>query len=211
MFVYLEKILVSFSNKMPLELFAPFASMIEEIIAPIPSPAVMIVTGSIASVQEKTFYYLFLLAILGATGKLIGAIFVYYIADKAEDFFAGTIEKFFGVRHEDIESFGKRLSGGWKDYFVMFLMRALPIVPSSLISIGSGVLKIPMKVFIISTFFGSIIRDFIYIYFGYASVSLIGDIIKHSESAESIIQMIVFGAIFIGLIFIYLKRRKKKL
>lgn len=210
MFQYLESILVSYSNKMPLEIFAPFASMVEEIVAPIPSPAVMVVTGSIASIQEKSFYYLFLLAILGALGKLIGAIFVYYMADKIEDFFAGVLEKFFGVKHEDIESFGKKLSGGWKDYLVMFLMRALPVVPSSLVSIGSGVLKIPIKVFIISTFSGSIVRDFIYIYFGYAGVSLLGNLIKQSQSMESIIQMTAFVAIFAGLVWAYLKRRKNQ-
>lgn len=195
---------------MPLEIFSLFASMIEEIVAPIPSPAVMIVTGSMASVQEKSFYYLLILAILGALGKLVGAIFVYYMSDKVEDLFAGIIEKFFGVMHKDIESFGKKLSGGWRDYFVMFLMRALPIVPSSLVSIGSGVLKIPMRVFVVSTFLGSIVRDFIYIYFGYTGATILGDFIKKSENTESIIQKVIFSVIFIVLIYLFFKRFNNK-
>lgn len=209
MFGTLETILISYSEKIPLTAFAFIASMVEEVVAPIPSPAVMIVTGSIASVQEKVFYYLLVLSILGALGKLIGAIFVYYMADKIEDFFAGVVEKFFGVTHEDIESFGKRLSGGWRDYFIMFLMRALPVVPSSLVSIGSGVLKIPMKVFIVSTFLGSIVRDFIYIYFGYAGISVLGAFLKKSESIESFIQLVALIIIMAGLVYAYIKRRKK--
>ncbi len=150
MFHSLENILVSYANKMPLELFAPIASIIEEIIAPIPSPVVMIVTGSLASVQGKAFYYLFVLTLLGAIGKVLGAVFVYFVSDRVEDMFAGVLERFFGVRHSDIESFGKRFSGSSKDYLVMFLARALPIIQSSLVSIGSGVLKIPIKIFVIN-------------------------------------------------------------
>lgn len=194
---------------MPLELFAFFASVVEEIVAPIPSPVVMIVTGSLAYIQGKTFIYLFVLTLIGALGKLLGSTVVYFIADKVEDLFSGILEKFFKVTHEDIESFGKKFTGSYRDYFIMFLARALPIIPSSLVSIGSGVLKIPLKVFIISTLLGSLVRDFIYIYFGFAGISVLGDFIKHSESIESYIQIISLLAIFVVLIVVYLKRSKK--
>ena len=208
MFESLEKILISFSDKMPLEAFAFIASIIEEVVAPIPSPAVMIVTGSLASLQEKGFYYLILLSVIGSLGKLLGSFFVYKIADRVEDMFSGILEKFFGVTHADIESFGKKLNGNSRDYIVMFLMRALPIVPSSLVSIGSGVLKIPLRMFVVTTFLGSVIRDFIYIYFGYAGISALGDFIKHSESIESVVQLLAVLIIFIILVWSYIKRRK---
>ncbi len=208
MFSHLENLLVSYSTKMPLELFAFFASVVEEIIAPIPSPVVMIVTGSLASIQGKTFIYLFVLTLIGALGKLLGSTIVYFIADKVEDLFSGILEKFFKVTHADIESFGKKFTGSSRDYVIMFLMRALPIIPSSLVSIGSGVLKIPLKVFVVSTLLGSIVRDFIYIYFGFAGISALGNFIKHSESIESYIQTISIAFIFVVFMIIYLKRRK---
>ena len=211
MFDYFEQILISFSDKIPVEIFAFFASIIEEIVAPIPSPAVMIVTGSIASARELSFEYLLVLVVLGATGKLVGSVIVYFISDKVEDILSGVLEKFFGVKHEDIESFGKILKGGWKDYLTLFLMRSFPFVPSSIISIGSGILKIPMKIFIISTFFGSLVRDFIYMYFGYAGVSVLGKIINKSESIESIIQIVLQVAVLVGLMVAYLKRKKSAL
>ncbi len=209
MFDYLEQTLISFSDKIPVEFFAFFASIIEEIVAPIPSPAVMIVTGSIASARELSLGYLLILVVLGASGKLTGSLIVYYISDKVEDRLSGVIEKFFGVKHEDIESFGEKFSGGWRDYMTLSLLRALPFVPSALVSIGSGILKIPIKIFIISTFIGSLVRDFIYMYFGYAGISILGDIIHNSESIESLVQMIVLLLIFAGLAFMYYKKRKK--
>ncbi len=209
MFEQLEQILISLSNYVPLEIFAPVASVVEEIIAPIPSPAVMVVTGSLAALQGKTIYYLVFLALLGSLGKLLGSLFVYFVSDKVEDYFSGILEKFFGVTHEDIESFGKKLNGGYRDYFVMFLMRALPIIPSSVVSIGSGILKIPVKVFIVGTFLGSIIRDFIYIYFGYSGISILGGFLKKSESVESWIQLAVLAFVFGLFTWLYLRRRKQ--
>lgn len=194
---------------MPLEIFAPVASLVEEIIAPIPSPAVMVVTGSLAAIQGKTVYYLIFLALLGSAGKLIGSLFVYFVSDKVEDYFSGILEKFFGVTHEDIESFGKRLNGSYRDYFVMFLMRALPIIPSSVVSIGGGILKIPLRLFIVTTFLGSIVRDFIYIYFGYSGMAILENFLKQSETVESLIQLVVLVFIFALFAWLYLKRKKK--
>jgi membrane protein DedA with SNARE-associated domain len=109
MFTRFEEILIASADQVPLEIFAFASSFIEEVLAPIPSPAVMMLTGSIASLQGRPFYNLFILCLLGAVGKLLGAIIVYFIADKVEDIFSWKLAKFFGVTHEDIESFGKRL------------------------------------------------------------------------------------------------------
>ena len=77
--VYLENI----STKVPLEIFTFFGAMGEEIIAPIPSPLVMTLAGSIASSQNKTFVFLLWLALLGALGKTIGAYVIYVFFNKA--------------------------------------------------------------------------------------------------------------------------------
>lgn len=210
MFHTIENILISYANKIPLWLFSPISSIVEEIIAPIPSPVIMIVTGSLAKVQEKGFIFLILLTVLAALGKTVGALFVYFIADKIEDLFSGIIEKYFGVTHAEIESFGKKFTGSYRDYFVMFFLRALPVVPSSLVSIGGGILKLPLKIFIVATFLGSIVRDFIYVYFGYAGISILGDLIKQSEKTESVIQILFFVSVLILLSYLFIKRFKSK-
>ena len=83
MFTYIETVLMSFVNILSLEVFVFVASIIEEVIAPIPSPTVMVVAGSVAQLQERALFFLIPLAIIGALGKVIGALFVYVLPDTA--------------------------------------------------------------------------------------------------------------------------------
>lgn len=209
MFSQLEQILLSFADQIHLAIFSPTVSFIEEIIPPIPSPSVMMAAGIMAQIQGYGFYSLIFLAILGAVGKTVGASLVYYIVDKAEDIFASKIKKLLGITQEQIENLGARLSRNWKDYLILISLRALPIMPSSLISVGCGLLKIRFKLFAISTFFGSIIRDFIYIYLGYTGTKVAMSFFKEqATSIESIIEVTVIVLVVIFLGYLYFKRRK---
>ena len=210
MFHQLEAWLISLAGSLPLELFAPLASFVEEVIAPIPSPAVMIITGSLAAVQERPFSALIILVILASFGKLLGALVIYFITDKAEDLLMNRFAKFFGVSHQDIETFGAKLGRGWRDYVGLTVLRALPIVPSSIVSIGCGVLKVPMKLFLVSTLVGTLIRDSIYIYFGFAGVELFQSFLDHSATIESVIELVVVVAIGLFLVWAWWHRRKKQ-
>lgn len=208
MFTKIESFLISFANYLPLEVFSAIASFVEEIIMPIPSPAVMMITGSIAALQHRPVYSLIILALFGAIGKLFGAMIVYFFSDKIEDLLATRWGKFFGLNHSDIEKFGKRLGNGWKDYFILTILRALPIIPSSVLSVGCGILKVEYRLFLISTFIGTIVRDSIYIYAGYIGTTTATSFIRQSSSIESIIQALVGILIFTGLIFAYFRRSK---
>lgn len=208
MFEQLEQLLLSYGGILPLEVFAVLASFIEEVIAPIPSPAVMVVTGTLAALQERSPYALIHLSVLAALGKLAGALVVYFVADKAEDILTGRFGRFFGITHREIESFGKRVGKGARDYFVLTGLRALPIVPSSLVSIGSGVLKVRFMPFVVSTFLGTIVRDFVYLYFGYKGIEALGVFLERSFAVESLIQSAAVIGIGVLLVFAYFKRKK---
>jgi membrane protein DedA with SNARE-associated domain len=209
MFLHLEQILISYAGHMHLAIFAPLVSFIEELIPPIPSPSVMIATGAMAQVQEYLIFGLIFLAILGSLGKTLGASVVYCVAIKVEDFFNGKITKFIGITQEQITAFGARLSRSWRDYVILTILRALPIVPSSLLSVGCGLLKINYKVFVISTLIGSAIRDFIYIYLGYVGTKVAISFFKNTtNTAESIVEIV--AVVIIILIFGYLYFRRKK-
>lgn len=209
MFPYLEQILTYYAGHIHLAIFAPAVSFFDELIPPIPSPSVMFATGSIALTQGYTILGLFFLALLGAVGKTLGAAIVYYVADKLEDILAKKIAKFLGVTHEQIESLGAKIKGGIKDYFIMISLRALPIIPSSPISFGSGLLKISFKLFIISTFIGSVIRDFIFIYLGYIGTRVVFSFLKNTvPTAELIIQIVVGSSVLLVLGFLYFRQRK---
>ncbi len=195
------------AEKIPVEAFTLIASFVEEIIAPIPSPVVMTMAGSIAIAQGKPIVYLLVLSLIGAIGKTLGALFIYVIADKAEDLVFGRFGKFIGVTHEEIENFGKKFKGTWKDIFLLTFLRALPIMSSAVVSIGSGVLKIRLKMYLISTFIGTIIRDFFYLYVGYSGVTALRAMTEGFTNIESIIEVTIGVLVLLFFIGIYVRRR----
>jgi|GEM_PF-436362 len=211
MFHQLEAIIISYAGVIPLPLFAAFSSFAEEIVAPIPSGPVMLVMGSLAQLQGYGLLGIALLTVCAATGKLIGSLVVYTIADKAEDILSGRFAKFIGVTHAQIESFGNRLGNGWKDYVLLTVLRMLPFVPSAVISIGAGVLKVPLRLFIVATFIGSIIRDAAFLYVGYIGLSGAEQILSKLDTVESILQMVIILGVGTGLcVYAYLFNKRRK-
>lgn len=202
---------MSFVNILSLEVFVFVASIIEEVIAPIPSPTVMVVAGSVAQLQERALFFLIPLAIIGALGKVIGAIFVYFISDKAEDFVLRRFGNFFNVSHDDVEAFGKRLGNGKRDYVLLTVLRALPFIPSVLLSVGSGVLKIPLPLFIFSTFFGTIIRDGFYLYAGFVGTEMLSAFVTQTSHMETYVEVFAAVVVISILVRMYFLKKKNRL
>lgn len=211
MFHQLEALILSYADLMPLPLFAALSSFAEEIIAPIPSGPVMLVTGTLAQVQGYTLPLLFALACVAALGKLAGSLVVYVIADKAEDVFATRFARFIGISHAELERFGSRLGKGWQDYALLTLLRTLPFVPSAVISFGAGVLKVRLRLFIIATLIGSILRDFIFLYMGYLGLAAAETLIARFSTVESFLQAgIVAGVVIAAGIYATLQWRRRR-
>lgn len=200
----------SLARSMPLELFVILGALIEEIIAPIPSPVVMVLAGSLAHTQNYNLWYLLELAALGALGKTFGSWLIYLLADKLEDIVVGRFGKFIGVTHKEIESIGKKLDGSWKDNFFLFLARALPIIPSAPVSIACGAIKLNLKTFITSTYLGNLVRNLLYLYMGYAGFENYKQITNGLDGLESIGQIGLLLAVVGLVVWAYWKRKKIK-
>lgn len=211
MFATLEASLAALAYVVPLPLFVLIASCIEEIIAPIPSPFVMLLGGSLAQVQGYTLLGLFLLAIMGALGKTIGALFVYSIVRKAGETALLRFGRFFGITREDITRLSSKLGHGARDYVIMILLRAFPFIPSVIVSVGSGFLRVPVPLFIISTFVGTIIRDSFYLYFGYKGTEALGNFITHSSSLEAWVEIGALIGIILLVTILYIRQRRQKI
>lgn len=211
MFSHLETLLLSLAHSLSLEVFVFMASIVEEIIAPIPSPTVMLLTGSIASVQERAVYALIPLALIGAFGKVIGALAVYVVSDRAEDLVIGKFGKFFGVTHLDVEKFGRKLGNGARDYVFLTVLRALPFIPSVVLSVGSGVLKVPLPLFIFSTFFGTILRDGFYLYAGFVGAEMLRLLITKASHIETYIEVATACLVLSIFVKLFYMHRKEQL
>lgn len=197
-----------FSTIMPVPVFTFVGVMVEEILAPIPSPLVMTLAGSMAASMEKTVPYLGWLALVGAVGKTLGSYIIYLIADKGEDFVVSKFGKFFGISKNDIEEIGKQLNHGWRDDVVLFLLRAIPIIPTAPVSIVAGLIRINLRAYLVSTFLGTLVRNAVYLYFGYTSLGALESINEGLDSFESLGYVILFLVMGVGIGYLYLQRRK---
>lgn len=210
-FIWLTQVLESFATKVPLEVFVVVGSLVEEIVAPIPSPSILTLAGSIALSQQKTIVFLIWLAILGSIGKTLGGWVLYWIGDKAEDIITMKWGKFFGISHKHIEHLGNKFHKGHKDIILLTFLRCLPIFPSAPISIGCGVIRLPIKIYLLGTFLGTIVRGFIYIYLGYSGVELLKSLSTHLDRTETILQLLIFVILVVIIVWSYWKRNKSKL
>lgn len=203
----LEQLVRYYALHMPLELFVFVGSFLEEIVSPIPSALIMGTAGALALMHHEPLWYLFWLAAIGNTGKLLGAWLYYLIGDKLEDLVMRRITNFFGVKHEEIENMGKRFVGHhWKDGGVLFLLRVIPMLPTTPVSIAAGIIKMDKRVFLIATYAGNFCKDIIYLYAGYAGLAklhvLWKDLVPLRLGGDILVTVLILGFFF----FLYLHR-----
>lgn len=206
--VAIEEMLKNSASYLPLELSSFLGGLVEEVIAPIPSPFVMAAVGSAAFAQSKTLIALAWLALVGSAGKTIGAWFIYFVADKMEDVVIDKFGKFLGVSHDQVEGIGKKMKGDWRDLLALFVLRALPIVPSSPVSAVCGIIKVKIKVYLIATFAGNFFRNLFYIYVGYSGISALQSMMSGLDNMESVVQILIFGSLAACVVWIYWKRHQ---
>lgn len=198
------------SELLPVTLFTFIGSFTEEIVAPIPSPFVMTLAGSLAKTQKETILFLLLLAIIGSIGKTIGAILIYFIADKFEDIITSKFGKFIGVSHKQITAIHERLEKGKGEWLIIFSLRALPVMPTAPISAAAGILEMDKKTYISSTVAGLVIRNLFYLYLGYTSTDALNNLNSSLDTIESIGYVIILLFLFAVVLLIYRARRKHK-
>jgi len=169
---------------LPLGAFGVFlGSIIEEVIAPIPSAAVITTAGFIFVAPEMTLAsfstLIFKVAIPAGLGVTIGSLFVYYLAVWGGRFAIDKYGKYIGLYYKDIDNLQKKLEKSNKDEIGVLIARVIPIIPSVAISAFCGIVKMRVLPYCLITFVGTTIRATILgilgsiaggVYFKYSSV-----------------------------------------
>lgn len=209
----------------PLPIYTLFGGLIEEIVAPIPSPLIMMSAGSFVVAQNKTFLYLILLSFLAGVGKTVGSWLIYWVSDKAEDVVMTRFGKFLGISsHKDVEWLGDLFDESWKDDLILIFLRVMPIFPGAPVSAAAGFIKLNMKSFIRATFIGTSLRSLLFGAMGYWGISHSSQILSIIDQLETV-GLVLFALAGVAvLIFLAKKdqmneklqnhlraRRKKKL
>ncbi len=204
----LTSALTALADHVSVPVFTILGAFIEELIAPIPSPLVMTLAGSLAASEGRIFIYLFYLSALGSLAKTFGSWLLYLLIDKGEDFFTSKFGRLTGISHKEIESLGKYLGRGSKDYLLIFTLRAIPIVPTAPVSLVCGLVKINLRSYLAATFLGLVVRNLFYLYLGFTSVEALSTLNSNLESLESFGYILLFA--LLALLFLYLYRERRK-
>lgn len=143
-------------------LFFFLGGLLEEVIAPIPSAAVMLAGGLSFSGNPHTlvFFVLFCLKVVLpiAVGVTLGSLVFYYIGMVFGHAFVEKYGRFVGVSTRDLDKVHKMLEQGYTDDILLLVARIFPLVPSVAICITAGVLNWPLRSYILLTFIGTFLR-----------------------------------------------------
>lgn len=191
-----------------------FATIIEEIIAPIPSPLIPLAAGFFllpegVSFAETALRGAFAIALPVSIGISIGSAFVYALG-----FFGGkpVIEKskkWVGISWQDVEKSEARFTRGKGDEITLFILRLLPIVPGVAISGFCGVVRYPFKKFITITCVGSFARAFVLGMVGWQVGELYA---TYASMISKFEKYILIGVVFLLLLSVvgYFVAKKNK-
>lgn len=192
-----------------------FISIIEEVIIPIPSSFSLLAAGffliPVGGLMGATALdVLIKIAIPAGLGFAIGSLFPYALAYIGGEPIIHRWGKWIGVSWHDVEKINRHFKGNYKDELVLTGLRVLPVVPSGLVSVACGVLRYPIKNFLLTTFFGSGIRAFLT---GLLGWSLGEAFVVYADQLAEFGMYVVYGLTGIAVIafvFFFVRRRLKK-
>jgi membrane protein DedA with SNARE-associated domain len=186
-------------------------TFVEEIISPIPSLIVLIPAGAIASSQELPLWYLLWLAALCGVGRVAGGSILYWLAHHLERIIFRN-RKLFGFTHKDIIRLSKRLGDRrkvWHVWTILFALHSLPVFPGTLLSAGSGFIKIDYRIFATATFCGSMVNGCFYLLIGYTGIRITEYLNHFGRFSDALGLLFVLGLIIWLLVRHYRKSKRK--
>lgn len=187
--------------------------MIEQIIVPIPSPLIVMGAGAILilpglSIPHAFLQILWIIVLPGAIASTLGSYIGYMISFYGGKALVLRFQRFLDVDWGQIERLEKRFQGK-KEALSIFLSRAIPVFPISLVSIFAGLLRVPIKPFTIFTFLGSIFRCFFLGFFGWWIGATYEKAATRLDSVETIVSISMLIGMFIAFGCLYYKFRRK--
>jgi len=165
---------------------------IETVVVPIPSPLILMAAGFLLITAEKfsqAFLHSFGISLVAGIAQTIGSYIVYGVA-----FFGGKplidrYEKLHGVSWKEIETFRSKFERGRREELTLFLLRAIPVMPLSVISGVCGIIKMDFKKFTLATFLGTIPRNMFLSLLGWQLAGAYGSLALWINHAETVLTI----------------------
>lgn len=198
-------------NILPLGAFGVFlASVIEEVLAPIPSALIMTMSGFIFVPEGFSFSSIlklvFTVALPAAFGVTLGSYFVYFISRFGGRLVIEKFGKYFGLYLSDIEKLEQKMSGTSKDELVIGIARVIPVVPSVAISAFCGIIEMNVFKYFYITLAGTFVRGLILGTIGWQ----VGNVYeKYAALIQTLEKWILLSTILGLMIFVVIKYSKR--
>ncbi|MEO0248841.1 MAG: VTT domain-containing protein [candidate division WOR-3 bacterium] len=187
--------------------------MIEQIIVPIPSPLIVMGAGAVLiasqlSIPQAVLQILWVIVLPGSLASTLGSFIGYAISYYGGKALVVRHQRFLGVDWEEIERLERRFRGK-REAVMIFVTRAVPVFPISLVSIFAGLLRIPVKPFTAYTFLGSIFRCFFLGFVGWWIGATYEKVASQLDSAERLVSILLLVAMMVALCYLYWRLRKR--
>jgi membrane protein DedA with SNARE-associated domain len=186
--------------------------MIEQIIVPIPSPLIIMGAGAILilpglSIPSAFLQILWVIVLPGSIASTLGSYIGYVISFYGGKALVVRLQRLLDVDWNQIERLEKRFQGK-KEALSIFLSRAIPVFPISLVSIFAGLLRVPVKPFTIYTFLGSIFRCFFLGFFGWWIGATYEKAATRLDSLETVVSILMLVGMSVAFGYLYYKFRR---
>lgn len=180
------------------------AAFTEEVIVPIPSAIVMLLSGffllGAEPVTASSLLALFFLAALPiAAGLTIGSLVTYGLAYRFGKPLVERWGKYLTISWQDVEKLERRFESGWTDEAVIFGLRLVPLIPSVVINVFSGLTRFPLVKYCVLTFCGVIIRAYFIAFIGWqlgGAYYHYGRYFGQFENLGLLIVVVILAALF---------------
>jgi len=163
--------------------FGPLASIVlmvgQVVFAPIPASIVQLANGVVYGQVWG--------GLLNLIGQMAGAMMAFTIARLLGE---GTVEKLAGkARQDGFETWLQRWGGK-----ALFVIRAIPGMPSDFMSYVAGLTRMPVRTYMLSTFLGYIPQSFAYAWLGDDAMGYFWWIVFGGFGLSGLIALISWGA-----------------
>ena len=188
--------------------------LLESLIAPIPSPLIPMAAGAIlvesgVPIINVILPIFILVGLVGAIGITIGSVLMFSIGYYGGQPIVTRFGKWLGVTWDEVEAFGNKLETQSRAGYLIFILRAIPIVPLSIISLAAGSIRIESKSFFLSTFLGGLPRCFVLGLLGWIFADFFGGIVNILDNFENL--MLLFIVILVVAYLVVKKLRDRQI
>lgn len=207
----IEKIIAAIGTRGPEAIF--LGGLIEQVIIPIPSPLIAMSGGFLLipkniSLLEASKLALTRIVFPYTLAATLGLGIVYFIAYFGGKPLIDKFQNYLGFSWQEIKNLKKKFHGNWRDELLVIILRAIPVIPISVISGVCGAIRLPIVNFYLSSAVGILIRSFLLALLGWQTGEAYQALAEGLDKVENLVT--IASLILIALLIFWGYRKREK-